>query len=86
MKLIFSLSLSLSKNLLSRQIYFHIVNFRFSKFLETKRRCGFFLEVFGLTLPDYLECDLFPENADPDVCVGHHEVIEAAKRAEKPGE
>ncbi|XP_048507998.1 atrial natriuretic peptide-converting enzyme [Athalia rosae] len=51
---------------------------------QTKRRCGFFLEVFGLTLPDYLECDLFPENADPDVCVGHREVIEAAKRAEKP--
>ncbi|XP_046620350.1 atrial natriuretic peptide-converting enzyme-like isoform X1 [Neodiprion virginianus] len=51
---------------------------------QTKHRCGFFLEVFGLTLPEYLECNLFPENADPEVCVGHREVIEAAKRAEKP--
>lgn len=52
---------------------------------ETKRRCGFFLEVFGLSLPDYLECELFPENSNPDECIGHREVIEAAKRAENPG-
>jgi corin len=52
---------------------------------ETKRRCGFFLKIFGLSLPDYLECDLFPETLDPDECIGHHEVIEAARRAEKPG-
>ncbi|XP_033209606.1 atrial natriuretic peptide-converting enzyme-like isoform X2 [Belonocnema kinseyi] len=51
---------------------------------QTKRRCGFFLEVFGLTLPDYMECDLFPENPDQDVCVGYNEVLEAAKRAERP--
>lgn len=49
------------------------------------RRCGFFLNVFGLRLPDYLACEFFPENPDSDICVGHHEVIEAAKRAEKPG-
>lgn len=49
------------------------------------RRCGFFLNVFSLKLPDYLGCEYFPENADSDVCVGHHEVIEATKRAEKPG-
>ncbi|XP_032685944.1 uncharacterized protein LOC116851037 isoform X2 [Odontomachus brunneus] len=51
---------------------------------QTKRRCGFFLEVFGLSLPDYLECELFPENSNPDECIGHREVIEAAKRAENP--
>ncbi|KAK0171613.1 hypothetical protein PV328_005044 [Microctonus aethiopoides] len=51
---------------------------------EMTRRCGFFLNVFSLKLPDYLGCEYFPENADSDVCVGHHEVIEAAKRAEKP--
>ncbi|XP_046818852.1 uncharacterized protein LOC124424171 isoform X3 [Vespa crabro] len=51
---------------------------------ETKRRCGFFLEVFSLALPDYLECDLFPENDNPDVCVGHFEVIETNARAQKP--
>lgn len=52
---------------------------------ETKRRCGFFLEVFGLSLPDYLDCDLFPESKDTDVCVGHNDVIEAEVRAQKPG-
>ncbi|XP_012537238.2 uncharacterized protein LOC105837206 isoform X1 [Monomorium pharaonis] len=51
---------------------------------QTKRRCGFFLKVFGLSLPDYLECELFPENPNSDECIGHHEVIEAARRAEKP--
>ncbi|KAJ8670591.1 hypothetical protein QAD02_001850 [Eretmocerus hayati] len=48
---------------------------------ETKRRCGFFLDVFGLSLPEYLECDYFPESPDPDVCVGHQEVIDAERRA-----
>ncbi|XP_043476441.1 atrial natriuretic peptide-converting enzyme-like [Leptopilina heterotoma] len=48
---------------------------------QTKRRCGFFLKVFGLTLPDYMECDLFP---DSNVCVGYNEVLEAEKRAERP--
>lgn len=52
---------------------------------ETKRRCGFFLDVFGLTLPEYLDCELFPESEDGDVCVGHKEVIEAENRAQKPG-
>ncbi|XP_076662146.1 uncharacterized protein LOC143365660 [Halictus rubicundus] len=51
---------------------------------QTKRRCGFFLDVFGLTLPQYLECEKFPENSNPDECVGHQEVLEAARRAEKP--
>ncbi|KAF7991738.1 hypothetical protein HCN44_010539 [Aphidius gifuensis] len=51
---------------------------------EMTRRCGFFLNVFGLRLPDYLACEFFPENLDSDLCVGHHEVIEAAKRAEQP--
>ncbi|XP_069704892.1 uncharacterized protein [Periplaneta americana] len=51
---------------------------------ETKRRCGFFLDVFGLSLPDYLDCQLFPESPDPDVCVGHQEVIDAKIRAQQP--
>ncbi|PNF19617.1 hypothetical protein B7P43_G03230 [Cryptotermes secundus] len=51
---------------------------------ETKRRCGFFLDVFGLSLPEYLDCQLFPESPDPDVCVGHQEVIDAKIRAQQP--
>ncbi|XP_050446690.1 atrial natriuretic peptide-converting enzyme [Cataglyphis hispanica] len=50
---------------------------------QTKRRCGFFLKVFGLSLPDYLECDLFPEKPHPQECIGYHEVIEANRRADK---
>ncbi|KAG7205357.1 hypothetical protein KM043_007357 [Ampulex compressa] len=62
----------------------HVVRPCRSLCFQTKRRCGFFLKVFGLTFPDYLECELFPENSNPDECVGHHEVLEAARRAEKP--
>ncbi|XP_044766095.1 atrial natriuretic peptide-converting enzyme [Coccinella septempunctata] len=51
---------------------------------ETKKRCGFFLDVFGLTLPDYLECRLFPETPDPNICVGYEEVKEAKRRAQTP--
>ncbi|XP_076246920.1 atrial natriuretic peptide-converting enzyme [Calliopsis andreniformis] len=51
---------------------------------HTNRRCGFFLGVFGLTLPDYIDCRIFPEYPNPDGCVGHQEVLEANKRAEKP--
>ncbi|XP_025832340.1 atrial natriuretic peptide-converting enzyme-like [Agrilus planipennis] len=51
---------------------------------ETKRRCGFFLDVFGLALPNYLECGLFPDSSDPEKCVGHKEVMEAKLRAQKP--
>lgn len=57
----------------------------FFYFAETKRRCGFFLEVFSLPLPDYLDCELFPENDNPDVCLGHYEVLETNARAQKPG-
>lgn len=49
------------------------------------RRCGFFLEVFGLSMPDYLQCDIFPESTDTDVCLGNREVKEARFRAAKPG-
>ncbi|KAK9306878.1 hypothetical protein QLX08_002524 [Tetragonisca angustula] len=51
---------------------------------HTKRRCGFFLDIFGLSLLKYLECDLFPEDSNPDECVGQQEVLEAAQRAERP--
>lgn len=53
---------------------------------ETMRRCGFFLEVFGLSMPDYLQCEIFPESTDTDVCLGNREVKEARFRAAKPGE
>lgn len=53
--------------------------------IETKRRCGFFLDVFGLPLPEYLECGLFPESTDSEICVGHKEVKDAKLRAQKPG-
>ncbi|CAH1153792.1 unnamed protein product [Phaedon cochleariae] len=53
--------------------------------LETKRRCGFFLDVFGLALPDYLDCDLFPESTNPHQCVGNQEVKVAKKKAARPG-
>ncbi|XP_056646933.1 atrial natriuretic peptide-converting enzyme [Diorhabda sublineata] len=52
--------------------------------LETKRRCGFFLDVFGLALPDYLDCELFPESVNPSQCVGHHEVKLSKLQAAKP--
>lgn len=48
------------------------------------RRCGFFLEVFGLSMPDYLQCEIFPESTDTDVCLGNREVKEARFRAAKP--
>ncbi|XP_066247331.1 atrial natriuretic peptide-converting enzyme-like isoform X1 [Euwallacea similis] len=51
---------------------------------ETKRRCGFFLDVFGLTLPKYLECDLFPQSNDTDVCIGAEEVQRAKSRESEP--
>ncbi|CAG9796269.1 unnamed protein product [Diatraea saccharalis] len=51
---------------------------------ETMRRCGFFLEVFGLSMPDYLQCEIFPESTDTDVCLGNREVKEARLRAAKP--
>lgn len=53
--------------------------------LETIRRCGFFFEVFGLILPDYLECGFFPNSTDPEMCIGAREVNEAKMRASKPG-
>ncbi|KOB70609.1 putative transmembrane protease, serine, partial [Operophtera brumata] len=51
---------------------------------KTMRRCGFFLEVFGLSMPDYLQCEIFPESVDTDVCLGNREVKEAKFRANKP--
>ncbi|XP_063218704.1 atrial natriuretic peptide-converting enzyme-like [Bacillus rossius redtenbacheri] len=51
---------------------------------ETKRRCGFFLDLFGLTLPDYLDCSMFPESPNPNVCIGYQEVVNEEIRALKP--
>ncbi|XP_059616149.1 uncharacterized protein LOC132261342 [Phlebotomus argentipes] len=51
---------------------------------ETMRRCGFFFEVFGLELPEYIKCHLFTESSNPDECVGSREVQEAKIRAQNP--
>lgn len=41
---------------------------------ETMHRCGFFFDVFGLSLPDYLNCKLFKDFDDPDECIGMQQV------------
>uniref|UniRef100_A0A1I8PRA4 Uncharacterized protein n=1 Tax=Stomoxys calcitrans TaxID=35570 RepID=A0A1I8PRA4_STOCA len=41
---------------------------------ETMRRCGFFFDVFGLSLPEYLNCKLFKDFESPEECVGYEEV------------
>lgn len=52
--------------------------------IETMRRCDFFLDVFGLELPEYLKCGLFPESSNPEECVGYREVKEEKYRAANP--
>lgn len=49
-------------------------------FPETTRRCGFFFDIFGLGLPDYLNCNILHDSTDPDVCVGYMEVQKARTR------
>lgn len=44
--------------------------------LETMRRCGFFFDVFGLELPEYLHCKLFTDSLDSEECVGGTEMKE----------
>lgn len=41
---------------------------------ETMKRCGFFFDVFGLELPEYLTCKLFSDSENPEECVGGKEV------------
>lgn len=41
---------------------------------EAIRRCGFFFDVFGFTLPRYLDCQLFKDSDNPDECTGMQEV------------
>lgn len=53
--------------------------------IETTRRCGFFFDVFGLSLPEYLNCNILTDTTDPDVCIGFKEVQMARIRALKPG-
>lgn len=48
--------------------------------LETMRRCGFFFDVFGLELPEYLHCKLFTDSLDPEECVGGREMKEWKNR------
>lgn len=41
----------------------------------TMQRCGFFFDVFGLELPEYLTCKLFSDSENPDECVGGKEFL-----------
>lgn len=51
---------------------------------ESMRRCGFFLDIFALDLPEYLTCDLFHDSPSADECVGMQQVKEEAQRAANP--
>lgn len=44
------------------------------------RRCGFFFNVFGLELPEYLSCKLFSDSSNPEECVGGKEMKELKTR------
>lgn len=48
--------------------------------VETMRRCGFFFDVFGLELPEYLSCRLFADSPNADDCVGGKEMKELRLR------
>ncbi|XP_054739708.1 uncharacterized protein LOC129245529 isoform X2 [Anastrepha obliqua] len=51
---------------------------------ETMRRCGFFFDVFGLTLPEYLNCKLFKDFENPEDCVGLDQVREVMIASTNP--
>ncbi|EDW89203.2 uncharacterized protein LOC6528445 [Drosophila yakuba] len=51
---------------------------------ETMRRCGFFFDVFGLSLPEYLNCKLFKDFPSSEDCVGLDEVREVMRAATHP--
>ncbi|XP_055917784.1 uncharacterized protein LOC129950036 isoform X2 [Eupeodes corollae] len=51
---------------------------------ETMRRCGFFFDVFGLNLPEYLNCNLFKDFNNSDECVGLHQVRDVMIAARNP--
>jgi atrial natriuretic peptide-converting enzyme len=44
------------------------------------RRCGFFFDVFGLELPEYLSCKIFSDSKISDECIGHKEMEELKTR------
>lgn len=44
------------------------------------RRCGFFFDVFGLELPEYLSCKLFSDSPFSEECVGGKEIKELKTR------
>ncbi|KAI8037280.1 uncharacterized protein LOC128255857 [Drosophila gunungcola] len=51
---------------------------------ETMRRCGFFFDVFGLSLPEYLNCKLFKDFPSSEDCVGVDEVRDVMQAATHP--
>ncbi|EDW79846.1 uncharacterized protein Dwil_GK18003 [Drosophila willistoni] len=51
---------------------------------ETMRRCGFFFDVFGLSLPEYLNCKLFKDFSSAEDCVGLNEVRDVMIAASNP--
>ncbi|XP_034479106.1 uncharacterized protein LOC117785274 [Drosophila innubila] len=51
---------------------------------ETMRRCGFFFDVFGLSLPEYLNCKLFKDFSSAEDCVGLDEVRDVMTSSANP--
>ncbi|XP_037953318.1 uncharacterized protein LOC119683609 isoform X2 [Teleopsis dalmanni] len=51
---------------------------------ETMRRCGFFFDVFSLSLPEYLNCKLFKDFESPDDCVGLDQVRDVMVASTNP--
>ncbi|XP_067631299.1 uncharacterized protein Corin isoform X2 [Eurosta solidaginis] len=51
---------------------------------ETMRRCSFFFDVFGLSLPEYLNCKLFKDFENPEDCVGLDQVREVMIASTNP--
>ncbi|XP_065222047.1 uncharacterized protein LOC135846721 [Planococcus citri] len=42
--------------------------------LETQRRCGIFLEIFGLQFPEKFDCSWCPSHNSTEECIGHNEM------------
>ncbi|KAJ6642681.1 Atrial natriuretic peptide-converting enzyme, partial [Pseudolycoriella hygida] len=72
-----------NKTIITQQGY-PIEDLKGSSLMETTHRCGFFFDVFGLDLPEYLNCKILTDSNDPDICIGLKEVQQAKIRAQRP--
>ncbi|KAI1283771.1 Atrial natriuretic peptide-converting enzyme [Halotydeus destructor] len=50
--------------------------------VEAKRKCAFFLKVFGLNWPIEVNCDSLPDSLDTDICVGSRKEQLLTRQAE----